>query len=186
MEEYYIFPGRFQPFHNDHLVVVRSTVAQTDGILLIGIVIHTLDLEDCSTFETEARLQNSPDRNPFSPLERLSMVKGCIEEELSEISNRILTILLPRPEANWRLIEAMFPSRRTWVVPDAGEEFDDMKAQFFASKGDVVMRIPITPSTNGYLVRNAILNGSTEWQRSVPVTIARQIENILARGTRNG
>jgi hypothetical protein len=64
---------------------------------------------------------------------------------------------MPRPDLSWELVDAWFPGKRTWIIPEAGEEFDDNKAAFFASQGDGVLRIPETTGASGRLLRDAWL-----------------------------
>src|ERR1035441_7121964 len=145
----YILPGRFQPFHNDHLVVLRKAL-QICSPIVLGIVVTTPTTSDAATpFEAEARRQHGPERNPFSPRQRLEMITACLQEDLGDQGSLVFPILLPRPEANWNIIASMFPGTRTWIVPSAGEEFDEMKARFFESCGDEVMRLEVQPTTSG-------------------------------------
>ena len=181
-DTHYIFPARFQPLHNDHLKILKQVVKEITEYIFLGIIIRPpLIGEPGTKFEMEARIQNSPERNPFTPTERMIMVRDCIREELPQNFNKVIPVFLPRPEANWDIIKTIFEGIRIWIVPDVGEEFDDMKVNFFRSKGDQVYRIKITPTTDGYSIRKS-LKSKTELDRiPVPSAIKKHIEAILGR-----
>jgi hypothetical protein len=74
----------------------------------------------------------------------------------------------------------MFPGQRTWVVPRAGEAWDDSKSLFFESMGDSVYRVDQQPSVDGYSIRKAIQQKNFEHvQRSVPQGIWCAIKDSL-------
>jgi len=180
MKSILILPSRFQPFHNDHLKTLRIALNKTSGQIFLGIVVNTIQSEKTiNDFEIEARKHNSPERNPFTPVERITMIRDCLQEEFVNDFFRIIPILLPRPEANWTLIKNMFNYTRIWVVPDAGEEFDNMKANFFESMGDRVLRIKMNSEVDGYSIRSSIKSDTDSWRDSVPNTIRNHVDEIL-------
>lgn len=66
--DFAVFIGRFQPFHNGHLQVVRSGLAQANKlIILIG-----------------SAWQARNPRNPWSHSEREQMIRSCLSEEDNE------------------------------------------------------------------------------------------------------
>lgn len=174
----YIFPGRFQPFHNDHLQVIRQALVIARPIF-IGIILNVVYEPNIATpFEFEARRQNSPERSLFSAVERLEMISQCLREELGRIDNPTYPLLLPRPEANWNVVELMFPGKRTWIVPDSGEEFDQMKAGYFIAMGDDVLRVPVPSSTSGRELRDGIESDTHTWSTHVPRAIAHYVRAL--------
>ena len=181
-DAYYILPGRFQPFHNDHLKILKQALQEISEYIFLGIIVHTFPIKSSETkFESEARRQNSPERNLFTPTERIIMIKDCLREELMNNADKIMPTLLPRPEANWDMIKTMFKGSRIWIIPDVGEEFDNMKADFFTSMGDKVHRVKITPTTDGYSIRRSLKDGTELWKKSVPSSIRKHIKEILRR-----
>jgi nicotinamide mononucleotide adenylyltransferase len=178
-EGYFIYPGRFQPPHNDHVVAIRRALDICGDPFFLGLIVHAPASDSApSQFEREARLQNSRERNPFPFYRRLRLLEAVLGEELPpEERLRVRIIALPRPEAFWDWICALFPdARRHWVVPQCGEAFDDMKAEFFAGKGDTVVRVAYNSSTDGRLVRDLIAQGSPELQRHVPAAVTRSLQ----------
>jgi nicotinamide-nucleotide adenylyltransferase len=180
----HVYPGRFQPFHKGHLEVIKQALIEVPGIIFVGIVVHTLhdNIITNDSFELEARKNNSPARNPFSPSERIKMIRACLLDELHTEASRVIPILLPRPEANWAVVKSMFPEQRTWIIPQSNEEFDEMKVHFFDSKGDKVYRIYNQGAANihGCLIRDAIINGDSGWEHMVPEVIYKNVAEILS------
>ncbi len=54
-----LFPGRFQPFHNAHFLILKKLLKRLDVIVVIG----SADLKD--------------EDNPFSSSERKKMIQAC-------------------------------------------------------------------------------------------------------------
>jgi len=153
----FILPGRHQPPHNDHLEIIRRALARIDGTLYLALICSVPAYGPPETeLEREARRQNDPGRTPFSFRERVEMLEAALDRESRA---RLRIIPLPRPEAAFDLVAAVFPERRTWIVPDTQEAFDEMKAQFFRARGDEVIRIELAPTTNGRVVRSLIRRG---------------------------
>ena len=158
MQQYRILPGRFQPPHQDHVSLVESVLAESDQVLHVGIVFDSPGAADdpwFSRLNAEAKRQHEPDRCPFTVTERLAMWRDIIDARALPAS-RLVLLALPRPEAAWQWITSLFPGRRTWIVPHAGEHFDDLKAEFFAAKGDRVDRPKQIPTTDGRIVRSLL------------------------------
>ncbi len=176
-----ILPGRFQPPHNDHVELVRRVAQIVSQPFYLGLIVHAPGVPPRPRtprwFDQEARRQNLPERTPFTMAQRMSMWSAIFEHELDGIP-RPAVIGLPRPEAAWEWITAMFPGPRTWVVPRCGEPFDDMKAAFFQRQGDQVIRPRLEPRTDGRVVR-AALHDPDELRRHVPPSVAAWVEENL-------
>lgn len=172
----FVLPGRHQPPHNDHLALIRSALDAVPGRLLIGLVFQRPPQgEPADAFEAEARTQNSLERCPFTVVERLELMELALDEVLPPaLRARVRVLPLPRPEAEWPLVEALLPGPRTWIIPDLGEAFDEAKASFFRARGDAVLRVPFRPTTDGRTVR-ALLDDSTQLARHVPAAVAERI-----------
>ncbi|MFX0114074.1 MAG: nicotinamide-nucleotide adenylyltransferase [Candidatus Hodarchaeota archaeon] len=85
-----LFVGRFQPFHNGHLMLVRNILAEEDVdsiVIAIGSTQHSHSLE-----------------NPFTCGERIQMIGSAVFEELynkDQISPaRIFVVPVPDVERN--------------------------------------------------------------------------------------
>src|SRR4051812_5643444 len=173
----FVLPGRHQPPHNDHLALIRAALEVVPESLLVGIVFQRAPLDEAAdAFEAEARAQHAPERCPFTVIQRIELLEAALDETLpSPARGRVRVIPLPRPEAEWPLVEALLPGVRTWIVPDVGETFDDAKASFFRARGDGVLRIALRPTTDGRVVRS-LLGDPERLARHVPAAVARRIE----------
>lgn len=170
-----ILPGRHQPPHLDHLRILRASLERVDGPLLVGLIVDVPARGPAeSDFEADAREHNSPERCPFSFEERADMLESALTPRERR---RVLVVPLPRPEAAWERVLEMLPGKRTWIVPDVGEEFDEAKAKFFRGKGDRVLRVRVIPRVSGWDVRKAIAARDLKRiQQLVPEPIARRWE----------
>jgi len=127
----YIFAGRFQPFHNGHLEVLRQLcqkVGPEDTIVLAVVApFQSQDIKDKAFLEASEE-HHKPERNPWDVSVVLSAVSHVALTE--GYGKRILTTLLPRPEYGWETIVKWFPGERIWVIPLAQEDFDEKKVIF--------------------------------------------------------
>lgn len=152
----YIFSGRFQPFHNGHMQVFEQLCKKinvTDTIV-IGVIApfepKKADIKDKDFFRASEE-HHLPDRNPWEvtiPLYAVSRIA-----RLSHYTGRIITTLLPRPECGWQTIQSWFPQKRIWVIPSAGEDFDEKKCKYFTKMGDGVIRFQDTTDISGRELR---------------------------------
>lgn len=156
----YIFSGRFQPFHNGHMHVFNELckeLAPTDTLVL-GVVapFQSDDIKD-RAFSEASEEHHLPDRNPWNLSVPLSAVSEIAHS--SHYRKQIITTLLPRPDYGWDTITSWFPGKRVWVIPLAGEEFDDKKSEFFKKMGDQVKRVTDTTGVSGRKLREFYANG---------------------------
>lgn len=149
----YIFAGRFQPFHNGHMQVLQELCeksTQRDKIVLAVVApFVSKDIQD-NEFLAASQEHHLPERNPWNVSVCLSAVT-----RVAKLFHRenILTTLLPRPEYGWDTICMWFPEKRIWVIPEAGETFDEKKADFFTKMGDTVLRLPDSTNVSGRILR---------------------------------
>ena len=174
----WILAGRHQPPHNDHLAIVRSALQRVPGALVLGLIVQRPPAGAPETaFENEARLENDPARCPFTFLQRLVLVEAMLLSLPVEQQDRVRIVPLPRPEAEWPLVEAMFPGDRAWVVPDVGDAFDDSKAHWLRARGERVERVRIArKTTDGRTVRG-LLDRPEALARHVPPLVAHLIRH---------
>jgi hypothetical protein len=172
----FVLPGRHQPPHNDHLALIRAALDVIREPLLVGVVFQRAPQGDpADPFEAEARAQHAPGRCPFTVTQRIELLEAALDETLpGHARGRVRAIALPRPEAEWPLVQALLPGARTWIVPDVGEPFDDAKAAFFRARGDGVLRVALRPTTDGRVVRS-LLDDPERLARHVPAAVARRI-----------
>jgi nicotinamide mononucleotide adenylyltransferase len=167
-----ILPGRHQPPHRDHLALIAKALDAVDGPLFLALIVSPRTRGRAPTeLEREARRAHHPQRAPFSFVERLALIEAALAELPK--ADRVRVIALPRPEVSWPIVEAIFPEPRRWIVPSVGERFDDLKASFFRSRGDEVLRIDHQPTTDGRCVRALIAARDPALAEHVPRGVAR-------------
>lgn len=170
----YIFAGRFQPFHNGHLEVLRQLceIVGPEDTLILAVVapFHSQDIKD-KAFLDASKEHHKPERNPWD----VSVVLEAVSHVALDEGNgkRILTTLLPRPEYGWETIVKWFPSERIWVIPLAHEDFDEKKVAFFIKMGDKVIRFSDETKISGQELRKHYENQRyDEFASQVPKGVA--------------
>lgn len=170
----YIFAGRFQPFHNGHMEVLKELckkINSTDFVVL-GVIAHyeLQDIKDKVFFEA-SKEHHLPERNPWELSVSLEAISSIARS--GQFKQQIITTILPRPECAWEIIKVWFPTKRIWVIPMAGEDFDDQKSIFFNKMGDEVIRFPDTTGVSGRDLRDLYKKGQyEEFLANVPKGLA--------------
>jgi nicotinamide-nucleotide adenylyltransferase len=152
-----LFIGRFQPFHNGHLEVVREMASQVDKlIIVIG----------------SAQESHTPE-DPFTAGERHLMISESLDKE--GIQNYFL---IPIVDINRYSV---------WVahVRSLAPPFDmiftnnDLTARLFAEAGIEVRRTKLynREKYSGKIIRRTIATGG-DWRSLVPEGTARTIDMI--------
>ncbi len=143
--------GRFQPFHNGHLGLVRQILKECNEVL---IVVGSAQL-------------NYTLKNPFTAGERILMIRGGLTESGVEISRVIIIPLVDVVDnAVWfpNLVSMLPPfdilySGNKLVVALASSHLEVRSPRFVNRK-----------SYNGTYIRNRILNGQ-KWNNLVPKSV---------------
>lgn len=180
----YILPGRHQPPHFDHLRLISAALEHVPTELYIGLIVSPPPRGEPDThLEREARLHHTLDRAPFSFDLRRRLLEAAFAEHLDLAArSRLRIIALPRPELDFELVEAIFPGPRVWIIPELGEAFDEMKARFFAERGDRVMRIAGSSEVSGQTVRALIeAEAWTPLETHAPRSVIQLIREDRAR-----
>ena len=171
---YHIFAGRFQPFHLGHLEVVTLSIFNLgkNDVLVLAVVtsfdnaVHIIDSE----FASNALEHSLPERNPWNPIVPLKAVTNLASN--MEETGKILTMLLPRPDTSWIGIKKWFPEDRAWIVPEAGEDFDGQKVQFFKKQGEEIIRYSESTGISGRELREFYKNNDYDnFKKYVPSQI---------------
>lgn len=176
----FIYPGRLQPPHRDHIAFLRDVAHDLQSVghtLHVGLIVPRFDLDGEHPLVLESAAHHEPQRNPFSYEERVQMLRRALPEL---VGSAIRVVALPPPERAWCVAEAMFPEPRVWIVPQAGESFDDSKAAFFVEKGDAVIRPVQRTTTDGYVVRSLLAARDPTWKEHVTPEIAAFITERAA------
>ena len=169
---YFIIKGRFQPFHYGHLQVVQSaiTLLQTDDVLVLAAMCpFDLDIGIVDkTFAESAAEHRLPERNPWGAAVALIALNE-VAMHCSESKRRIITTMMPYPNLAWPVVKTWFPQNRTWVIPKSSEKFDDIKAQFYLSQNEEVIRVADNLGISGRELRESFLSHDIEkFKKGIP------------------
>lgn len=152
-----IYTGRFQPFHNGHLGMVRTLTERFPQETICLAVIKDVPIKQNDEFDNEANIQLNSFRNPFNCVITLRLIEQVLRDE--QLFNVIVT-LLPRPSIEtWNIIANLFDCERTWVFTQnrlAIDNWESKKCGFFQSQGEKTIRIPIEKNIEGAIIRDAI------------------------------
>jgi len=151
--------GRYQPFHNGHLEVVKQILKECD-VLVIGI----------------GSAQDSHRReNPFTGGERLSMISEALADEGVPLHRYII---VPIPDINNNSLWASHV--RAFCPPfDVAYTRNPLSKRLFEEAGMRVKEQPLFDrhKYSGTAIRGKILKDS-EWEGLVPKGVARVIKKI--------
>jgi nicotinamide-nucleotide adenylyltransferase len=154
-----LFVGRFQPFHNGHLEVIKRIMKEANELVII-----------VGSSQYSHRLDN-----PFTAGERITMIRNALEEEGIQLS-RIW--IIPVPDVHQHSL---------WVAQVVGysPKFDVVYAnepltrRLFIEAGFRVLSMPLI-KREVYLateIRKRMLTGKN-WKELVPSSIAKFIHDI--------
>jgi nicotinamide-nucleotide adenylyltransferase len=154
-----VFVGRFQPFHKGHLKAVKDILGKVDELVIVvgsSQYSHTLD-------------------NPFTTGERITMIRGAMEEEGISPSKYWM---VPVPDVHVHMI---------WIAQVLGytPNFDiiytnePLTRRLFIEAGYNIEPVPfhkrkIYSSTE---IRERMLSGEG-WEELVPESVAEFIKEI--------
>ena len=150
-----LFIGRFQPFHNAHLTVIKQILKENDKIIIvIG-----------SSNESNTRL------NPFSLMERKNMITSVLKA--NKIKNyRIIAIPDVYNDKKWiRLIES---KARRFDTIYTGNKWT---ARCFRKYGKNIRKIKLIKGISSTIIRNRIVRGKN-WKGLVPKEVYLYIQKI--------
>jgi nicotinamide-nucleotide adenylyltransferase len=150
--------GRFQPFHNGHLVLIRQILEDCDEVL---VVVGSAQL-------------NYTLANPFTAGERILMIRRALGEEGLDVSKIIIVPLVDeQSNARWfSMLASMLPpfdilySGNHLIVALASSHLEIRSPRFVRRK-----------EYNGSYIRNRILKGQ-KWSDFVSKSVFDIINNI--------
>lgn len=154
-----LFIGRFQPFHNGHLMVVQGMRKVCERII-IGVG---------STDEPTSLT------HPFSAAERHEMISAALlDADIPDAD--IYDLPDTASDAEWvdAVLRVTGPIDVVWT---GNEQVETL----FAEKGIKVQKIKEVPGVSGTLVRERILSGG-DWDALVPDGVASVMRRIDAAG----
>lgn len=174
-----IYTGRFQPFHNGHLSLIRRLcTSYPKEIICIAIIKDIPFLNKKDEFDKQTDIMLSKVRNPLSSDNALALVNRVVKKLPY---NNIVVTLMPRASLeSWGYITSLFDCDRTWVFTQnitSQDEWEDEKCHFYKSQGEKVIRIPIEKDIEGTIIRQAIKNH--EYVKLATMVPAEVLEYII-------
>lgn len=154
-----LFVGRFQPFHNGHLEVIKKIMKEVDElVIVVGSSQYSHNLN-----------------NPFTAGERITMIRKALNEEGIQLTK---IWIIPVPDVHQHLL---------WVPQIVGysPKFnvvytnEPLTRRLFMEAGFNVLSMPLI-KRDIYLateIRKRILAGKN-WKELVPSSIAKFISDI--------
>lgn len=152
--------GRFQPFHNGHLALVRHAVERHGGaVVAIG-----------------SAEQSHTATNPFTAGERYEMVQGALAE--AGLLDRVAIVPVPDVNRNPLWVAHV----RAWCPPfDVVLTNNALPTQLFRDAGIKVEGFPLVDrgDLEGTRLREVLRMGG-DWDRHVPPAVARVLMRVGA------
>ncbi len=154
-----LFVGRFQPFHNGHLEVIKEILKDVDELVII-----------VGSSQYSHRLDN-----PFTAGERITMIQRAAFQEGIQLS-RIW--IIPVPDVHQH---ALWVSQIVGYSPrfDVVYSNEPLTYRLFLEAGFRVERMPFIKRQvySATQIRKAMLAGEN-WEKFVPNSVANFIEEI--------
>ncbi len=154
-----LFVGRFQPFHNGHLEVIKKIMKEVDELVIIvgsSQYSHKLD-------------------NPFTAGERITMIRKALDEEGVQLA-KIWIIPVPDIYQHSLWVPQIVGHSPKFEVVYTNEP---LTRRLFIEAGFNVLPMPLI-KRDTYLateIRKRILTGKN-WKELVPSSIAKFINDI--------
>lgn len=175
-----IFGGRWQPFHNGHLAVLRSIASQHERVALA--IVHP----DPRHPPDERFERFHPTANPFDYWQRVEMLQALLASE--GLARKVLLVPSWHPRVSVEREVNYFPPalQRCWYVPLI-DELEERKIEDLRSLGERVSPIDDLPpdvlAVRSTVVR-ALLAAKGDWAGYVPPAIAARLEQPTADAAR--
>lgn len=157
-----LFPGRFQPFHHGHLLVIQGMV-KTVGNPIIVI---------CDPLKPEASGDDM-----FTLDERREMISAALlSADIMDAT--IVTCKDAAGDADWVKYVLDAAEKQRDVVVWSGRE--DVRAAFEAAGISTKKIVPV-PGIDGAALREQMRLGNSEWRKKVPAGALDVVEDALAK-----
>ena len=147
--------GRFQPFHNGHLKVLKDAYAEDKNVVVaIG--------SACMSHEPE---------NPFTSDERIKMLKAVFKEEKMDIK----TYKVPNIPCDSHYVEHV--AKHVGGMPKKVITENPWTVELFEKKGIEVVVTERYFGISATEIRKKMMRGD-EWKKDVPAVVVKIIEKI--------
>jgi cytidyltransferase-like protein len=181
---YQIFGGRFQPFHNGHLSLLRRTVEKYGGPVVIGIV----KPDPTTVFPGDEKRWIRFDRkdNVLNYWERFTCIRLTMQEDAKLRRSVEAIVPLPRPSVNLGRAKQFIPPKpRAFILfQKRGDEVEEYKRKTYIQLGEQVHVIKDSDVpgdvtlVDGTLIRCLIALGVSAWKAIVPEPTIDYLERI--------
>lgn len=162
--------GRFQPFHNEHLTYV-SAAAQRCKFLWIGITKYDIDAE----LSPLGREREKPENNPLTYFERISIIADALMETgIDRSSFGFVPFPIEHPKKLKQFLSTSVVCFTTICETWNREKIDVLRREGYP----VTVLWEREKKVSGRVIREQLLNDSTEWKRDVPTATARALERL--------
>lgn len=167
--------GRFQPFHNDHLSLVK-TVYSARGRVIVAV---TNADPTWGVPVSEAPHRHQDDANPLTYWQRMELIRAALRGIVPTGSYRIVPFPIHDP-TRWG---HYLPAQTHCWVRSRGE-WEERKLRDLATRFEV-QATPVTNPTpvSGTAVRAALVTGNPAWEADVPGPVARLLKRWMIDGT---
>jgi nicotinamide-nucleotide adenylyltransferase len=154
-----VFVGRFQPFHNGHLEVIKKIVEDVDELVII-----------VGSAQYSHRLDN-----PFTAGERITMIRKALEEEGIQLSK---IWIIPVPDVHQH---SLWVARIVGYSPklDVVYANEPLTSRLFIEAGFKVKPMPLIKREIYWAteIRKGMIAGE-KWEERVPSSVANFIKEI--------
>jgi cytidyltransferase-like protein len=164
--------GRFQPFHRDHLELVRQA-AEHHGRVIIGITNGDVRARRATP---EAPHRHLTEANPFSYWQRLEMILAATAE-LVPVPVRVTPFPMHDLEVSGQYVPA---ETECWVRirgPWEARKADELALLFPVRRLD-----PLPSEVSGTEIRRRLAVGDPRWRDDVPAGVATLIDGWIKHG----
>ena len=156
-----LMTGRFQPFHNGHLILVKEVLSECkELIIVIG-----------------SALFNYIDKDPFTAGERMTMIHEALRDADADLS-KCYIVPVANDENNARWIAYLQSMAPPFDVLYSGNDF--VKHLAFSQDAGITIKSPTFAKRqeyNGTNIRRLIIE-DRPWKHLVPAAVARIIEQV--------
>lgn len=177
-KKYGYYHGRFQPFHNGHMSMVKRMLDSHDEIVIglsnpFRVQANTNDPALKNALASEDT--RNPLNNPWPYWQRVLMIRWSLEAEGYD-TGRVM--IMPNLIASTlRVEETQFPKEETVIYTMPSGKHNKLILKNDQADGwDVVVIDPKERTISGTLMREMIEAGNPDWETYVPIGTAKVIK----------
>ena len=153
-----IFPGRFQPFHNGHLLVIKGMAKLCQRVIIV----------------IGSTQESGTDQNPYTLDQRKEMMQQALQDEdlILRYDIEFREVEDMEDDAAWTeaICAACDPVGVVWTG-------DERTKKCFVEKGIEVKDIAPVPGISGAEIRAKIKAGDVDWKQQVPAAVVKFVQD---------